>query len=547
MILGVFLMGLGIGSSAGAAIARGVVRPRMALGWCQMGLVAAMAWASYQLTQSLPYWPINPSISGDPWMNFQLDLVRCIWVVLPGAILWGASFPLALASVAERGQDPGRLVGGVYAANTVGAIVGSLVASLLLVWWLGSQHAQQVLVVIAVLGGLMMLAPEAAGADAKARFQWGSVVALVLATGAAGLIVRSIEPVPGLLIAYGRYSATWVGQSSIIYSGEGLNASVAVTELSSGVRNYHNAGKVQASSEPQDMRLQRMLGHTTTLLSEHPDRVVVIGCGAGVTAGAVSIDPRLGKETIAEIEPLVPHTVGEYFGRENFDVVKNPKVEVVIDDARHYVLTSKEQWDALTSDPLDPWVKGAAALYTQEFFQAVKDRLKPGGLVTLFVQLYESNPEAVKSEIATFFSVFDQGFILANTQNGRGYDLVLVGPKEATQYDVDKIDARLKSPEYAPVLQSLSEVGISSAVELFANFAGQPRDMGGYLADAQINRDKNLRLQYLAGMGLNLYQNDPIYQDIVSHAGRFPDNLFTGTPETIAALREAIQRQQGRY
>jgi spermidine synthase len=546
MILAVFLVGLGIGSSAGAVVARDLARPRVALGWCQMLLVGGMAWASYMLTQSLPYWPINPSISMEPWYNFQLDLVRAFWVMLPAAILWGASFPLALASVAERGQDPGRLVGGVYAANTLGAIVGALAASLLMVWWLGSEGAQKVLLVIGVLGGLLMLAPEVAGQDARGRFQWAGVIGLVLATGVAGLLVRSIEGVPGLLIAYGRYAATWVGQSSIIYHGEGMNASVAVTELSSGIRNYHNAGKVQASSEPQDMRLQRMLGHTTTLLSEHPDRVVVIGCGAGVTAGAVSIDPRLQKETIVEIESLVPTTVDDYFGPQNFDVISNPKVEVVIDDARHYMFTTKEQFDAVTSDPLDPWVKGAAALYTQEFFQRVKDSLKPGGLVTLFVQLYESNPEAVKSEIATFFSVFENGFILANTQNGMGYDLVLVGPKEATQYDVDAIEARLRSPEFARVAQSLSEVGIYSAIDLFANFAGQPSDMGGYLQDAMINRDSNLRLQYLAGMGLNLYQSDPIYQDLVTYAGRFPDNLFTGRPETMDALRDAVRRQQGR-
>jgi spermidine synthase len=546
LILAVFLVGLGIGSSLGAALARGVARPRMALGWCQMLLCAAMAWAAYMLTQSLPYWPVNPSISNDPWVNFQLDLVRCLWVVLPSAILWGASFPLALASVAQRGQDPARLVGGVYAANTVGAIAGSLVASLLLVWWVGSQHAQQLLIVISVIAGLLMLAPEAAGESPKAAFRWGAVIALVLATGVAGLLVRSVHAVPGLLIAYGRYSATWVGQSNIIYSGEGLNASVAVSELSSGVRNYHNAGKVQASSEPQDMRLQRMLGHTTTLLSEHPDKIIVIGCGAGVTAGAVSIDPRLQHETIAEIEKLVPWTVDKYFGPQNFNVIENPKVEVHIDDARHFILTTRQKIDALTSDPLDPWVKGAAALYTQEFFQTVKDRLTTGGLVTLFVQLYESNPEAVKSEIATFFKVFPGGFILANTQNGRGYDLVLVGPKEPTQFDVDRIEERLSSPEYARVKQSLSEVGINSAVELFANFAGQPSDMGGYLKDAMINRDSNLRLQYLAGMGLNLYESDPIYQDIVTYAGKFPDNLFKGRPETMAALREAIRRQQGR-
>src|SRR5437660_1561236 len=134
LILAVFLVGLGIGSSVGSALARTVARPRVALGVCQMALCGAIAWAAYMLTESLPYWPINPSISTDPWFTFQLDLVRSLWAVLPAAILWGASFPLALASVALPGQDPARLVGGVYAANTVAAIVGSLAASLVIMW-----------------------------------------------------------------------------------------------------------------------------------------------------------------------------------------------------------------------------------------------------------------------------------------------------------------------------------------------------------------------------------------------------------------------------
>src|SRR4029078_5459110 len=100
-------------------------RPRLALGWCQILLCGAIAWAAYALTQSLPFWPVNPSISPNAWFQFQLDLVRCVFTVLPGPVLWGASFPLALASVASRGEDPARLVGGVYAANTLGAIAGS--------------------------------------------------------------------------------------------------------------------------------------------------------------------------------------------------------------------------------------------------------------------------------------------------------------------------------------------------------------------------------------------------------------------------------------
>jgi len=544
LILAVFLFGLGIGSSLGSAIGRATTRPRAALGWCQMFICAAIAWSAYMLTQSMPYWPVNPSITMDPWYTFQLDFVRALWAVLPGAILWGASFPLALASLARRGQDPARLVGGVYAANTVGAIVGSLSASLLLVVWLGSQHAQQVLILLSALSGLLVLSTGGEEAGATKPQLAGTVLVIAAAAG-AGLLSRTVQPIPGIFAAYGRYTATRVGTAEVIYTGEGWNATVAVTRLPGGVLNYHNAGKVQASSEPQDMRLQRMLGHMTTLVPRQAKKVVVIGCGAGVTAGAVSIDPAVEHQTIAEIEPLVPQVVAKYFGEHNFHVVDNPKVHVRIDDARHFLNTTNEKFDAITSDPLDPWVKGAAMLYTREFFELVKRRLNPGGAVTLFVQLYESNTEAVKSEIGTFMEAFPHGVVWGNTNNGAGYDLVLLGQVEDTRIDVDAIQAKLDRPEYAPVKQSLREIGMNSAVDLFSTFAGRASDLQPWLADAKINRDRDLRLQFLAGLGLNLYQSDVIYSGMLAYARRFPDELFVASPQTMDALRAGIRREQG--
>ena len=126
-----------------------------------------------------------------------------------------------------------------------------------------------------------------------------------------------------------------------------------------------------------------------------------------------------------------------------------------MDDARHFLLTTKEKFDAITSDPLDPWVKGAAMLYTREFFELAKSHLNPGGAVTLFVQLYQSNEEAVKSEIATFFEAFPNGVVFANTVNGAGYDLVLLGQVEPTKIDVDEWMAKLQRPEYQPIALSL--------------------------------------------------------------------------------------------
>lgn len=546
LILAVFLVGLGIGSTIGSELARRLLHPRAAFGWCQLLLCVTLAWAAHVAEASLPYWPINPSISTKLSFTFQLDLLRALWVMLPSAILWGASFPLALAAVVRVGQDPARLVGGVYAANTVGAIVGALVTSLGLVGTVGSQVAQQVLIAVAALSGMLMLAVQGRRAEgdiveqARSTPPAASFAIVAVVVVAAGLLARTVPPLPGILVAYGRYAATWVGFNEIIYVGEGITASVAVSRTPSGVLNYHNAGKVQASSEPQDMKLQRMLGHITTLVPRNPAKVLVIGCGAGVTAGAVSIDPLVKDQTIAEIEPLVPQVVSTHFAAHNFDVVRNPKVKVHLDDARHYLLTTKETFDAITSDPLDPWVKGAATLYTREFFQEVRSHLNPGGAVTLFVQLYESSEEAVKSEVATFLEVFPAGAVFANTANGQGYDLVLWGPLEPTKIDVDAIQARLAKPENDPIVKSLREIGVYSAQDLFSTYAGRADDMANWLKDAQINTDRNLRLQYLAGLGLNLYQSDPIYKKMIADT-KYPEGLFEGSPETLAAMRQKIE------
>ena len=122
-------------------------------------------------------------------------------------------------------------------------------------------------------------------------------------------------------------------------------------------------------------------------------------------------------------------------------------------------------------------------------------------MVTQFVQLYESNEEAVKSEIATFFEVFPNGSVFANTVMGQGYDVVLLGQAEPSRIDVDRLEDRLQTPEYARVAQSLREVGFYSGVDLLSTYTAQASDLRPWLKDAVINRDRNLRLQYLAGMG----------------------------------------------
>jgi len=146
------------------------------------------------------------------------------------------------------------------------------------------------------------------------------------------------------------------------------------------------------------------------------------------------------------------------------------------------------------------------------------------------VPLYESDAAVVKSEIATFFEVFPDGTIWSNDENGKGYDVVLLGQVGKTEINLDTIQKRLEQPDYADAAQSLQNVGFPSALDLFGTYAGQARDLAPWLKDAEINRDRNLRLQYLAGFRSNWYQSEGIYSGMVVYR-KFPEQLFTG-PET---------------
>jgi spermidine synthase len=545
IILAVFLVGLGIGSTVGSWLGRTSPRPRLALGVCQMLLTMAVAWSAWQLARSLPFWPIHPSLSTSPWFNLQLDLVRCLWAILPAACLWGASFPLALAAVASPGQDPGRLVGRVYAANTVGAIIGAIAFSILLIGWVGTQQSQQLLILLAGLAALFMLLPaawlgeERASVAASRRFAPGVALAAICAAGLAFWLARSVPEVPGELIAYGRNLPTETGKGVILFQGEGLNSSVAVTMLLDGTRNFHVSGKVEASSQAQDMKLQRMLGHIPALLHPKPRTVLVVGCGAGVTAGSFIVHPEVERIVICEIEPLIPQVVVTHFRDENYDVINDPRVEIVYDDARHFILTTQESFDIITSDPIHPWVKGAASLYTKEYFELCQRRLKPGGIVTQWVPLYESNPDAVKSELATLFSVFPEASVWGNASAGRGYDVVVLAQTEPLQVNVDQVIERLNRGDHQEVASSLQAVGFLSAFDLLACYAGQAADLAPWLKDAEINYDRNLRLQYLAGMGLNSYREAAIYDEMLAHR-KFSDAVFIASDRSRMELKTRL-------
>jgi spermidine synthase len=535
VILAVFLVGLALGSVCGSWLLR-AASPRAALGWCQVLLAAGIAWTAWMIADSLPYWPINPMLTISPWHIFQLDMVRCLWAILPPTILWGASFPLACAAAARPGEDPGRVVGGIYAANTLGAIVGALATSLVLIPWIGTQQTERVILVISAASGMFALTPYFGERRSKLGAPLMAASMLV-----AGLLAVSVDAIPGKLIAYGRKMATSTG--TVVYTAEGRNSSVAISQWPDGAWEVDVNGHVEATTEPYDMKLQRSVGHLPAMLHPSPRSVLGIGFGAGVSAGTFTTYPTIQKITVCEIEPVIPPTSTRYFAAQDYDVLHNPKTHIVYDDARHYLLTTTDTFDVIASDPLDVFVKGTAGLYSLEYFEAVKRHLNPGGFFSLYVPLYESDERTVRSEIATFFAAFPYGTIWANTIDGRGYDMVFLGQADPLMIDVGQVQARLNRPDYAPVAQSLREIGVNSALDLFSGYSGQKSDLAPWLAGADINTDGDLRLQYLAGWGINSAQEDLIYGQMMKYR-RAPLNLFAGSPEQVQALIYSMGTRQ---
>jgi spermidine synthase len=535
IILAVFLTGLAVGSAVGSSILRRI-NPAAALGWSQILLAFGIAWTAYAVVHRLPWWIDDLFTTPDPWHMWLLDLKRCACALLPGTLFWGASFPLACAAVTRPGEDSGRVAGRIYAANTLGGIVGALGVSLVLIPWIGSQQTQRVLLILSVLSGLLVLSPYVRRSKITA-------IAVLASVAAAAMLAWRVDPTPFELIAYGRFMRSWTGMSKNLETIEGRNSSVSYTQWDNGSVYVNVNGHVEATTEPADMKLQRMVGHLPAMLHPNPKKILGIGFGAGVSAGTFTRYPSVQSITVCEIEPVIPPASTRHFPDQNYKVALDPRTHIVFDDARHFLLTTTEKYDIIASDPLDVFVKGTAALYTEEYFDAVKKHLNPGGIFTLYVPLYETSEPTIKSELATFFDAFPYGTLWANQSNNQGYDMVFMGQVEPLQIDVDAVAARFARPDYDRVRASLGEIGVYSLYDLLSVYTGDAFDLKGWVQGAQINRDGDLRLSYLAGWGINSEIADRLYRQILQYR-HIPSQMFIGSQQIVDQYLSAFTEPQ---
>ena len=508
IILVAFLTGIALGSKAYGALGTifpsagaGERGPVAWFGWTQViiGLTALVVTAYLRdvpanaiRLQNVFFGSGAASFEARVWANFALAF---LYMVVP-ALFMGAAFPMAAEALATQRTAVGRTVGNVLAANTTGAILGAAVSGLLLIRVLGIERSLQILAVVNLGLGLTVLASlrkprwlraaAAASALAAVAFLALNQDALRMWDRKYFAIFRSNQPEAFSTPEKVREA---VENTDVLYYAEGVESIVSVIRVKGGEQAFVTNGRVEASTYPQGQQVQYTLGHLPMLLHPNPTDVLVVGMGSGMTAGAAAAHPGVQQVTLVEIEPSVKG-VARTFDAYNHRFLDNPRVNVVMNDGRNFLMTTDRTFDVITADPIHPWFRGAGYLYANEYFELAAQRLRPGGVIAQWLPIYELTPQDLKSVVTTFQRHFPHTMMWLTH-----YDAVLVGSNAPFQIDEAALQARIAEPA---VLGDLSRVTMGSAADFLSYFVMGTQGMKRFGEGGILNTDDRLYLEFSA-------------------------------------------------
>jgi spermidine synthase len=372
-------------------------------------------------------------------------------MLLPAAIVSGYQFPLLIGLLGSGGERVGRDVGRVYAANTIGSVAGALAGGFFLMQALSAPGCWRLVIVLLAASGLAMAAYD----FVKRKKAKMAILALVFGSLALGCGLTALGPTPvwrhGGLGA-GRASIAQYAtpnlrkgqenlqRSSLIFERDGRETSVALATDEQII--LYVSGKADGSSRV-DSATQVGSGLLTALRHPAPKRVLVVGLATGCTAGWLAQIPSVERVDVLEIEPLMLD-VARLFSPVNENALDNPKVHVIVEDAREHLLTTRQQYDIIVSEPSNPYRAGVATLYTQELYQAVRQRLAPQGIFAQWVQAYEVDVAALRIAFGTVTSVFPHTELWELSDG----DLLMLSSQEKLPWNLGELQARTSSEPF---------------------------------------------------------------------------------------------------
>jgi spermidine synthase len=511
-MLAAFLTGIALGSKAYGIFTgisgekeKGIERSIFGFGFVQIiiGLTALLV--SFYIRDlpsvSIALWDylgkMNIGLFGvRQWTNLVLAF---LYMVVP-AFFMGLAFPFAAKVHSEYKKLTGSAVGEVLAYNTTGAILGSALSGFVLIYLFGIERSLQMLTVINIGFGLLIitsLSKQRSLSRAAVVLTAGLVCFMSINTTAFRMwdmkyfaIFRTNQPE---VFSTPERVREALEHTDVLYYAEGTESSVSSIKIKGGVQTFITNGRSEASTHLTDQQVQYTLGHLPMLLNKAPKRVLVVALGSGMTLGATSAHPSVEQVTLVEIEPKVIG-IARTFAEYNHHVLDNPKLRIIFNDGRNFLLTTKEKFDVITADPIHPWFRGAGYLYTREYFKLASEHLNEGGVMGQWLPIYELTVENLRSIVKTFNENFIYTMMwLTHT------DATLVGSNSPIMIDETYLERRISAPG---VSEDLKRIKMYPAREFLSYFILGPNGMKSFGKGGTINTDDNLYIEFSAPLSI---------------------------------------------
>jgi predicted membrane-bound spermidine synthase/Flp pilus assembly protein TadD len=499
LLLTVMLLALGTGALVGGWLDRRLGRPARTLMTVQGVFAAAtliglasntadgLAAHGAAIAASLGTLSSSSRAIAELWFNLRPMLFE---VALP-SFVGGMAFPLANAIVQRARESVGRRAGVLYAANTAGAVVGSLVTGYLLLPRFGMQRAAAILagVAIAAIVPLYM----ASGDRPARRPAWALAGGGIVGVGA--LVLWLMQPgdfIVSRALAHGDAS------ERTLTLREGITELVAVVERAGRGRGLLTNGHAMSSTAPLDQRYMRALAHIPLLSMNRPERVLVIGFGVGNTTHAAALHSSVTRVEVADLSRnILEHA--EYFRESNGDVLRSAKVSVFVNDGRqHLQMAGPATYDLITLEPPPIAHAGVAALYSREFYALARSRLTPGGYISQWLPAYQVPAESSLAMVRAFLDIFPQSVLLSGAQA----ELLLVGTT-APHIELDPVHVAATLAREPAVREDLARVDLGTIREIAGAFVGSAETLARATVESPAVTDDRPLQEYGVRSGLS--------------------------------------------
>jgi spermidine synthase len=513
LMLLAFLIGLALGSAFFARVLRR--RPQTDPARLLAGLLVTaglLAYVTAFLFQALPrlYAEIYFAYQPGPNAWFAAQLFFGLLVMFPATFALGGIFPAMLQLHARSLDKVASSVGTVYAANTVGTIIGAAMAGFVLIPKLGALNTVIAIAALELALGLVVaLAIIPRDRRGRAALAGCAAVGVLLVVAVrpgwnVGLMnsgvymnLFDIDPEQG----WDHFSQLFAEENNVVrYAAEGITASVFVADQPRFDNRYLSVnGKIEASTNA-DLETQLMCAHLPLLLHDSPRDVLVIGLASGITVGAVAAHPVEAIRVVEIEKAMVP--AARLFEEHNNSVLDDPRVELSINDARNELEFADRTYDVIISEPSNPWMTVASNLFTEDFFRMARTRVRPGGIFSQWIQNYYLPAEDLRSIVAAFRASF-RYTLLFETYDG--VDLLMMGSQEPLRIDLEALGLRMSELQ---VRMDLGRVAMREPLDLLLLYRLGTAEIDRLIEGAPRNTDDNARVEFSAPKTLGVYTLD---------------------------------------